>query len=151
MAASRLPLPQPPPPPRRRLRRGLVRSSPPARCHPAPGVSGASRAGSFPVSGCSLTPPPLGPCWPTWPSSLPAHEGGGDDADDDRRAGGRGLPHRGQVAGGDDRVRREAVDLGLVEQQEEGADAADAVSLVPAVEPRRLHALARERRQPGIG
>ena len=36
----------------------------------------------------------------------------------------------GQVARGDDRVRRQAVDLGLVEQQEERAVAADAVGRV---------------------
>ena len=46
------------------------------------------------------------------------------------------APHRRQVARGDDRVRRQPVDLGLVEQQEERAVAADAVVGVVAVQPR---------------
>ena len=46
------------------------------------------------------------------------------------------LPHRRQVARGDDRVGRQPVDLGLVEQQEERAVAADAVVGVVAVQPR---------------
>ena len=50
-----------------------------------------------------------------------------------RRA--RVPPHGGQVAGGDDGVRRQSVHLGLVEQQEERAVAADAVLRVVAVEP----------------
>ena len=41
----------------------------------------------------------------------------------------------GQIPGGDDRVGRQPVDLGVVEQQEEGADPADAVAGVGAVKP----------------
>src|SRR6185437_1569765 len=47
---------------------------------------------------------------------------------------GSDAPHRGSIAGRHDRVRRQAVDLGLVEQQEHRAGAADAVVGVLAVE-----------------
>ena len=59
------------------------------------------------------------------------------DAGGDQPGRGRAdvLPHAGQVAGGDHRVRRQAVDLGLVEQQEERPAAADAVVRVVQVEP----------------
>jgi hypothetical protein len=50
------------------------------------------------------------------------------------RRGGHVPPHPGQVAAGDDRVRRQAVDLGLVEQEERAA-AADAVVRVVQVQP----------------
>jgi hypothetical protein len=49
------------------------------------------------------------------------------------------LPEGRQVAGGGHRVGREAVHLGLVEQQEEGAGAADPVSLVAQVELGAVH------------
>ena len=45
-------------------------------------------------------------------------------------------PHRTEVAGRDDRVRRQAVDLGLVEEQEERAVTADPVGGVRAVQAR---------------
>ena len=44
------------------------------------------------------------------------------------------LPHGGQVAGSDHRIRRQAVHLGLVQQQEERPAAADAVVRVVQVE-----------------
>src|SRR3954453_16111693 len=59
-----------------------------------------------------------------------------DDRAEHRRTGhGRELPHPGEVAGRDDGVRRQAVDLGLVEQQEDGSLTADAVVRALAVEP----------------
>ena len=52
------------------------------------------------------------------------------------RGRGRVPPHAGQVTGGDHRIRRQAVYLGLVEQQEERPAAADAVLRAVQVEPR---------------
>src|SRR5258708_18475413 len=46
------------------------------------------------------------------------------------------LPDARQIAGGGDRIGREAVDLGLVEEQEERARATDAVVGIVTVEPR---------------
>ena len=67
-----------------------------------------------------------------------------------RSAAAAGVPpHRRQVAGGDHRVRRQAVDLGLVEQQEERAVAADAVVGVVAVQPGARLARARAAPRPG--
>ena len=60
------------------------------------------------------------------------------------------APHVRQVAGGDDRVRRQAVDLRLVEQQEERAGAADAVVGVLAVQPRVHHPRRVQRSDPGV-
>ena len=59
---------------------------------------------------------------------------------------------RGRCAVGDDRVGRQPVDLRLVEQQEERAEAADAVVRVVAVEPRRRSSRSRlELREPLVG
>ena len=60
------------------------------------------------------------------------------------------LPHRRQVAGGDNRIRRQAVHLGLVEQQESRAGAADAVSGVVPVQARLGDAAVVQRRQPRL-
>ena len=59
---------------------------------------------------------------------------------DQRGGGGHVPPHARQVPGGDDRIGRQAVDLRLVQQQEERARAADAVVRVVAVQPRLRHA-----------
>jgi hypothetical protein len=58
-------------------------------------------------------------------------DGGGGDA---RRGQSGVAPHAGQIARCHHRVRRQAVHLGLVEQQEEGSRAADAVVRIRQVE-----------------
>src|SRR5690606_22249121 len=78
-------------------------------------------------------------------SSPPPEEGEGCPGEE-CRGGGRGaVEHLGQVLRGHHRVRGEAVDLRLVEQEEEGPGAADAVLGVVAVEPCLGHALLVER------
>ena len=62
--------------------------------------------------------------------------------------GGGRAPHPGEVAGGDHRVGGQAVDLGVVEEEEEGAHAADAVGRVGAVEAGLGHARRLQRRRP---
>jgi len=61
------------------------------------------------------------------------------------------LPDRAEVAGGHDRVRRQPVDLGLVEQQEERAVAADAVLRVAPVEPGDVDPSLVQLGQPPVG
>ena len=60
-------------------------------------------------------------------------------------------PHLRQVARRHDRVGRQSVDLGLVEEEEERAEAADAVLGVAAVELRAVPALGLELREPRVG
>ncbi len=80
-----------------------------------------------------------------------AEEGGGDAHGQGGGGGGRRAPHPGEVAGGDHRVGGQAVDLGVVEEEEEGAHAADAVGRVGAVEAGLGHARRLQRVDPSRG
>ena len=75
--------------------------------------------------------------------------------DADGQRGGRRAPSSRHISGRcarrHDRVRRQPVDLGLVEQQEERAEAADAVVRVAAVERAPFQPLGRELREPRVG
>src|ERR671932_1809869 len=60
-----------------------------------------------------------------------------EDSGGERSRGGRGgPPDRRQVAGGVDGVRRQPVDLGLVEEEEERSEASYAVVRIVSVEAR---------------
>src|SRR6185295_818671 len=67
-----------------------------------------------------------------------------------RRESRRG-PHLAELSRRDDGVRRQSVDLRLVEEQEEGAEAADTVTGVFAVEARAVPALVLDLRQALVG
>src|SRR3954451_25028681 len=84
--------------------------------------------------------------------SPPASQERRGDAEHRRAHGDRGrAPGPRQVARGDHRIRREPVDLGIVEQEEERAEAADAVIRVGAVELSAVPALGLELLEPRTG
>src|SRR4051794_31528439 len=69
-------------------------------------------------------------------SPAPPQDGGRERAAECYGRGARRRIQALEVAGGIDGIRWEVVGLGLVEQQEERAHAADAVVIAGAVEPR---------------
>src|SRR5919201_2286538 len=84
-------------------------------------------------------------------SPASSEEGAGDAEGEGAHGDRSGLPHLLQMPSADDGVGRQAVDLRLVEEEEEGAEAADPVARVLAVQAGAVPSVPLELLQPLAG